>query len=169
EVQGKAPPEDHGEEHDRRHRPEDATHCPPADLARVPSRAVEPLAGVPLRRLTGLGRRQQETSLHPRPLPLPALPYRPSGPLAIGRAAAPGQIRPCTRANGSQSASRCQSYSVALARRSAVCCPASRATTASAMSIPAATPDEVQNFPSSTQRASRIHRTAGQVLSGHAK
>src|SRR5262249_21753475 len=79
------------------------------------------------------------------------------------------QRRPWTLANGSQPASRCHSYSVAVARKSAVSWSATHETTASAMSMPAETPDDVQNFPSSTQRASFTQRTAGQVVWGTVK
>ena len=67
------------------------------------------------------------------------------------------QINLWTFAKGSQNASRCQSYSMPTAIRSAASLLTSRAITASVMSIPAETPEDVMNGPSSTQRACLIH------------
>src|SRR4051812_36148635 len=69
--------------------------------------------------------------------------------------------------NGSWLASRCHSYSAAAARNSARSCPYSLAITAKDMSMPADTPDEVTNFPSSTHRAFSTHCTLsfGTVIS----
>jgi hypothetical protein len=68
---------------------------------------------------------------------------------------------PVAAANGSHEPSSCHWYSALSAICKLVSLPHSLAITASAMSIPALTPDDVKYLPSSTHRAFAIHSTFG--------
>src|SRR5439155_21529972 len=76
---------------------------------------------------------------------------------------------PHTFAKESQSAAVCHSYSMARATFSLTSRPWVRAITCSAMSMPAETPEEVTNFPSSTHRAALTQVTRGPWPATHWK
>src|SRR5579863_6789012 len=84
-------------------------------------------------------------------------------------AASEHQANPWIFANGSRDGSRCHSYSIRIATCSAVLTSTSRAIVASVISIPAETPDEVMNLPSSTHRACLTHSTAAPCSDTHLK